>query len=156
MQPENDRLSEAVQLLRDATPAERLSGEARERILASAQRRYLHADEPIEALSSLFAPGRWLAAAGVLPVLLAGLFVLGLERPAPVGPGESSVVPRLAAGKTGGQFVLTIANGGTPHRIYRSTSASDFGRSEEVAVVDGQYVDRLDASGADLVFYRIE
>ena len=150
MKPSADRLSAALRDWRAAERSgERLSTTSRARIVESARTR-AGANRP-RPLVSLFLPLRGWALAGALPVALLTL-ALGYG----LGPGPATgpdPAPTLRATRVGDEVVFEIANGGEPHRVYRTTGAGDPG--EAVTVSNGRFRDRLDAGG-DLVFYRID
>jgi hypothetical protein len=150
----NKRKERGDQLLQRALDAWReepesggtLGGDARERILVSA----LQPGRKPSHLPALFTPRRWLAAAGVLPFILAAglLAVLG------PGNGQESA-PTVRATKQGDKVVFIIANGKSSHYVYKSTSPDSFDPSAGVRVTGGEYEDRVE-EGASLVFYRID
>jgi len=61
----------------------------------------------------------------------------------------------VAVSKQGDQVTFTIANGGSAHTVYRSTSPESFDLARAVRVSDGEFVDRVDDQ-ASIVFYRID
>jgi hypothetical protein len=137
-----------IAALRDE-PAAVLSAPARDRILRDTIER---TSQPAAALAPLFAPRRWIVAAGVLPVMLAGALVALVDRSSvPSGTDR----PMVQAMKVDGQVVFTIANGSRTHRVYRSTTPDRFDLSAPVDVTDGVYRDGIDR-GENLVFYRID
>ena len=142
-----DRLSTALREWRDSErSAEQLSTDCRTRILEASR-----PGQKLRPLASLFLPLRGWALAGALPV---ALLTLALGYGFLPGPEtESDTAPTLRASRVGDEVVFQIANGGKPHRVYRSTSAGEAG--EAMAVTDGRFRDRLDRGG-DLVFYRID
>lgn len=146
---ENQRVSEAVGSWERVHPtSERLSGEARGRILREATRRDVPAEQ---AFRSLFLP-RWsVLLASLAPLALIGVLV------SQVGwkPAESDDLARIQVAKVDGEVVFTIQNGGRPHTVARSTSPDRFESASTIAVLDGSYSDRLEGT-ANLVFYRID
>ena len=61
----------------------------------------------------------------------------------------------LVASKQGDRVVFTIANGGRPHQVYRSTAPDGLARDRSLSVQDGVFVDPF-RHDEHLVFYRID
>jgi len=150
---EHDEVTKALELWRSAgAPAERLSGPTRDRILRESLRAQVA--EPV--LGRLFLPARqWLVGATV-PVALAMVLGLGFwfraagPTTGPLGPSVASVEVQ----RQGDEVVFIIDNGGTPHRVTRSTDPR--GLDAEPVPGRGQvFRDRIDA-GSSIMYYRID
>jgi len=91
--------------------------------------------------------------AGLIPALAAGavLVLLGEQ----LAGGTQGRPLTIRAAKSGEDVVFTIANGGRPHRVLKSTIPGRFDPSTAVTVRDGAYRDAAD-DGSGLVLYRIE
>lgn len=140
-------LDDAVAAWKQAPATEEsISEDARGRILQAA----LDTGRNPSPLPALFTPKRWLAAAGLIPfVVAAGLLaILGL------GNGQENGT-MVQATKQGDKVVFTIANGKKSHTVYRSTSADSFDPALGVTVTGGEFEDHVQGN-ADLVFYRID
>jgi hypothetical protein len=148
--PERTELDRAVRAFREAGFDERVSEDARRRILNAT----LRGEAGEENLPALFTPTRrlWLAAAA--PVLLTMALLVGFEKEIDVPPSSAEGEPRVAVFKQGDRVRFHIENG-AQHVVYRSTSPDRFDEGSGVAVTDGSYEDGL-RDQADLVFYRID
>ncbi len=147
-----DVVAAALAAWRDAEsrlPAERLSAGARANIRVLARR---GSERP---LARLFLPAGRIAAVAAIPALILAFSFGWLLRTgeAPVSPSEASV--SIATSKVNGQAVFDIANGGRVHRVYKSTSARDFGHADLFATVEDGFSDSL-RGDETLVFYRID
>ena len=91
--------------------------------------------------------------AGAIPVMAATAVLLVLAEKA--GDDRFGRPLTVRATKRGDDVVFTIANGGRPHRVVKSSVPTSFDPSTAVTVRDGAYRDAA-ADGADLVFYRID
>ena len=90
---------------------------------------------------------------GAIPALALGaVLVLVGER---MGGGSHARPLSIRAAKNGDDVVFTIANGGRPHRVLKSTVPTRFDPTTAVTVRDGAYRDATD-DGSGLVFYRID
>jgi hypothetical protein len=98
---------------------------------------------------------RRLLVAGALPLVLAGVLLIGIDGgvESPLSPGEGET--RVAVFKQGDRVFFNIENGERRHVVYRSTDPVHFERVSGVSVTDGAYHDGLQDQ-ADLVFYRID
>jgi len=137
-------------------PTQRLSAGARANVRALTRRGADAAHAELERpLARLFLPVGRLAAAAAVPALILAVSFGWLLRGAdePVGSTIASV--SIESRKINGQAVFDIANGGRVHQVYKSTSASDFGRADLFATVDGEFSDPL-AGDDRVVFYRID
>lgn len=145
------RLDGAIRACRAEGSDERLSTEAHDRILSEA----LRGDATEEPFPAVFTPMRRLLVAGALPLVLAGVLLVGydggLQPPPPPGEGEA----RVAVFKQGDHVLFNIENGDRRHVVYRSTDPVHFERASGVSVTDGAFQDGLQDQ-ADLVFYRID
>ncbi len=91
--------------------------------------------------------------AGAVPMVAAvAVLLLFAER-----MGDPSLRSPLTvrAAKSGDDVVFTIANGGRPHRVVKSTVPTRFDPSDAVTVRGGAYRDTV-VDSAGLVFYRID
>ena len=146
----------ALSAWRDAEaslPAQQLSAGARVNIRVLARR---SADVAVERpLARLFLPAARLATAAAVPALILavsfGWLLSGGYEPEMSNVASISIESR----KVDGQAVFDIANGGRVHRVYKSTSAKDIGRSEPFATIEGAFSDTLEGDD-DVVFYRID
>ncbi len=145
----SDRLGQMLAAGRNAR-SQALSAEARDEIL-NAVRAQAPAGEPLPAL---FTPVRRLILTGALPVLLAALLLVGIDHEVRTPVTEEGGL-RVTVSKRGDELLFTIANGGRPHVVSRSTQPDRFEPSSAVPVADGAYSESL-ADQADLVFYRID
>jgi len=147
---EKNLLEEAIREWRcEQRPEERLSGTARQRILATAREA---GEQRRPSFASLFLPSR-LAWTAVVPVLALTL-ALGLQFVS--RPEVQEAGTHVAVMKDGDDVVFVIANGRRLHRVYRTEGqAGPSPQGEPFAVTDGIFRDRLD-SDANLVFYRID
>ena len=145
-------LDRAIRDWRGQGSEEQLAAPTRARILEAVTERAAHGGSTAP-LIPLFLPVRRLALAAGLPALVLAL-ALGYGARIAENPGEFGE-PRLIATKQAGEVVFIIANGGRPHRVYRSTDPARLGTEAAFTATDGSFRDRLD-SGPDLVFYRID
>jgi hypothetical protein len=145
------RLDAAIVACRAVASAERLSGEARDRILGET----LRGGAREELLPAVFTPTRRLLIAGALPLVLAVVLLVGIDGGVQPPPPAGEDVPRVAVVKQGDRVFFNIENGKRHHVVYRSTDPLHFERASGVPVTDGAYQDGL-RDQADLVFYRID
>ena len=145
-----EQLDRAIAELRTSIePAQgRLSEGLRDKILEVS----LRPGEEIRPMSSLFLPTQKLALAGGLPLALSAalLFVFAYLRTPPVAP-----LVGVQATKQGDQVILTIADGGRSHIVYKSNIPVHFERGRGIRIENGSFSD-LATGGPDVVFYRIE
>jgi hypothetical protein len=147
--PTQDPLFQALTTWKNETqPNETLTREARGRILSGAFESLSESHAP----APLFSPVPRRIVAGTLPAVLALVVVaVFADRVGdPVRPAS-----KLRVGKAGDEVVFTIANGGTPHRVYKSSLPNNFHGAELIVVEDGAFRDRVQ-NGSDLTFYRID
>lgn len=141
-------LAEAVARLRSGlAEGGALSAAARARILARLPE---GRPEPRRRLSPAFR----LALAASIPLAFVGLTaVVALYR----AGGRQAPAPGaiLRAEKVGDRVVFTIANGGRPHLVYRSSDPARFDRGSAEQVVGGRFQDRAGGEQG-IVFYRVE
>jgi hypothetical protein len=145
------RLAAMVAAAREGDRSAALSAECRDRILGAVLRED-GADRP---LPRLFTPARRLLVAAVLPIVLAGVLLVGFERAVQAPPGTDEGYPKVVVLKRGDRVFFDIRNGKGPHYVCRSTDLGRLDGSCRVPVVDGAYQDGLQDQD-DLVFYRIE
>ncbi len=140
-------LDRAIEALRsDSSESDALSHAVRARIVQAA---WSEASEA--AARPGFHPMRWLAIAGVVPVVLA--VVLSMI---PHGVETARRGPQfVGVQKVGGEVVFTIGDGSGPHQVLRSTDAASFNRRGGQRIADGRYLDRAN-SGPVVVFYRVD
>jgi len=145
---ENDGLlGRAVEDWRRNAPSPSLSSDARERVL----RRALDETAAVRSFAALFVTGRRLVFAGILPLIILGVFAVLVTM-----PGDSPEAgPNVIASRIGDRVVFTIANGGGGHTVYRSTEAHRFEPGGAVRVTDGEFKVPADED-ARVVFYRID
>ncbi|MDH3628962.1 MAG: hypothetical protein OEV00_04525 [Acidobacteriota bacterium] len=151
----HDRLT---QLIRDSrnqdTGVERLSAGGRDRVLGAAW-----TESPTSTgIPSLFLPiRRWTWAVMAPTVALA--FVFGSMFFTAEAPEAGASL--LSIEKRGGQVIFNIANGGQPHRVYRSSSPQELADPSDLqpfAQAQGSFRDSVQsqAGESNLVFYRID
>ena len=129
----------------------RLSEEKRRAILRGSIERDVAS---VTSPSPLFRVIPWKALAWTTPVLLAAVLVI----PIALGPGVEPVGSApvdLRVAKVNGKVVFTIQNGGTPHKVSKSSDPGRFDSASSVPVTDGAFEDDAQ-DGPALVFYRIE
>ena len=141
-------LDRAIAAWRAGERHERLSPEARDRILDAA--RHDEVRPTLHPLMTLFFPTwRW-AWAGVAPVVLLTV-ALGIVA---VPRGRGAAV-RVEARKVSGEVEFLIANGGSPHRVSKRSLPYQTGRGEAIETRNGAFRDELE-SDETIVFYRID
>jgi hypothetical protein len=144
-------LDRSIRACREAGSDERMSEEARDRVLNAT----LHNEAGGENLPALFTPTRRLWVAAAAPVLLTMALLVGFESGVDVPPASAQDEPQVAVVKQGDRVRFQIENGSRRHVVYRSTVPDRFEESSAVSVTDGAYEDGLQDQ-ADLVFYRID
>ena len=145
---ENDGLlGRAVADWRRHAPSPSLSSDARDRIL----RRAMDKKVAVRSFPALFVATRRLIFAGVLPLVILGVFTVLVTIP----NDSPEAGPNVVASRIGDRVVFTIANGGGGHTVYRSTEAHRFDPGAAVRVNDGAFEVPADED-ARVVFYRID
>jgi hypothetical protein len=143
----NGLLGRAVEEWRRNAPTPSLSSDARDRVL----RRAIDETAAVRTFPALFVATRRLIFAGILPLLVLGVFAVLVSM-----PGDSPEAgPNVIASRMGDRVVFTIANGGGGHTVYRSTEAHRFEPGGAVRVTDGEFEVPADED-ARVVFYRID
>jgi len=153
--PGNDALARALGAWRadaaDRAGRSRLSEDARRAILRGSIERDAATDA---SPTHLFRVIPWKALAWTAPVLLVAVLVI----PIALGPGAEPTADDpvdLRVAKVDGKVVFTIQNGGTPHKVSKSSDPGRFDSASAVPVTDGLFEDDVQ-DGPALVFYRID
>lgn len=152
---DGDSIARALRAWRREASADtgtlRLTVEARQAVLHGS----LDRDPATGASPShLFPMIPWRGLAWTVPVLLAAVLVI----PIALRPTVDDVVQdpvQLRVAKIDGKVVFRIQNGGTPHKVSKSSDPGRFDPSAVVPVTDGAFEDDAQ-DGPALVFYRIE
>jgi hypothetical protein len=127
-----------------------LSDVTRAKIVQAA---WAEATDRAETSHSVFQPMRWLAVAGVVPVVL---MVIASILPLPREGAVSRRGPAfVGAQKVGDDVVFTIVDGRARHSVVKSTDPARFNHGASQSVNKGRYLDRVN-SGPVVVYYRID